>query len=155
MGWGRELYFKSWDPGLIMKMQFELIISGKMTCPPCNFTSFPFCLLSGHGNFMVLHCNSSKGLQRTLICTTFVGKTQTLTPEFPKGPLNTFWRCAESKVSCAGRVRTVCLTLLAEVGAIFIPDVYKKHVKVVSRRTQARGRPGQRSRVVSLSTWVS
>lgn len=58
---------------LIMKMQLELIISGKITCPPCNYTSLPFCLLSGHGNFMVLHCNSSRDLQRTLICTTFVG----------------------------------------------------------------------------------
>lgn len=113
-----ELYFRSGDPGLIMKIQFELIISGKVTCPPCNFTSLPVCLLSGHGKFMVLHCNC---LQRTLICATFVGgsrEAQTLTPEFPRGPLNPFWKCAEGEVSCTGRVRTVWLTLLAGAGTI-------------------------------------
>lgn len=77
---------------------------------------------------MVFHCNSSRGLQRTLICTTFVRvnrETQTLTPQFPRSPLNTFWKCAESEVSCAGRVRTVCLTLLAGVGAICTRCVQK------------------------------
>lgn len=50
---------------------------------------FPFCLLSGHGNFMVLHCNSSRGLQRTWTCTTFVGVNRNLDsdPWISKRPL--------------------------------------------------------------------
>lgn len=69
--------------------------------------------------FTVLLHNSSRGLKRTLICTTTAGgnrEAQTLFPEFPRGSLNHFWKCAKGEVSHVGRMRTACLTLFAGAG---------------------------------------
>lgn len=160
MGWERELYFRSGDPGLLMKTWLELIISGKVTYPPWNFTSLTSCLLSGCSKFMVLHCNGSRGLKRTAICTTFARgnrEAQTLIPEFPRGPLSHFWKCAKGEVSRAGRARTVCLTLFVGAGTTYncgatsVYQVYNKNVwGCWTEDHQARRRPGDSSWVASL-----
>ena len=63
MGWERELYFKSGDPSLLTEMWPELMISDKVTYPPCNFTSFPSCYLAAISlRFCIVTEEVQKGL---------------------------------------------------------------------------------------------
>lgn len=165
MGWERGVYFKSGDLDLLMKMWLELIISGKVTYTPCNFTSVPSCLLSGHDKFMVLYCNSSRGLKRTLICTTSAGgnrDSQSLIPEFPRGPWNHFWNVLRVKSAVQEGWELCVWFFLQELGPLIsvtlllcIRCLMKACEDCEQKFTEQEGGQERVAGWHHLSTWVS